>query len=229
MENFLHHWALSLAVFIPLVGAALMMVIPRAREDLHKWIALLTSLVVFGVTILVACYFDYDDARLQFARERKTLPNFGPYEDYRAVIHVHAEDSDHTKGMHVPLAAVAMGARILEKHITLDYDVPDAQDCKVSCGPADFPDFVRQVRDVEAALGTGVKSPVASEAESLAWARKSLVAAVDIEEGAQITAEMLLAKRPGTGIAPADVGRVVGRRAAERIAQDTLVRWDQIR
>src|SRR5262245_60629531 len=67
MENFLDHWGLSLAVFIPLVGAALMMVIPRAREDLHKWIALLTSLVVFAVTILIAGYFDYDNGgQLQF-------------------------------------------------------------------------------------------------------------------------------------------------------------------
>jgi N-acetylneuraminate synthase/N,N'-diacetyllegionaminate synthase len=137
--------------------------------------------------------------------------------------------SDHTTGFHVPLAAVALGARIVEKHITLDYDVPDAQDWKVSCGPADFPDFVRQMREIEAALGTGIKAPVASEAESLAWARKSLVAAVDIEEGARITDAMLRAKRPGTGISPADSDKVVGRTARERIAQDTLVRWDQIR
>ena len=58
MENFLDHWGLALAVFIPLVGAALMMFIPRAQEELHKWIALLTSAVVLGVTILVAVYFD---------------------------------------------------------------------------------------------------------------------------------------------------------------------------
>jgi NADH-quinone oxidoreductase subunit M len=74
MENFLNHWGLTLAVFIPLIGAALMMVIPRAREDLHKWIALLTSAVVFGVTILIASYFDYDNSgQLQFVVNRSWI------------------------------------------------------------------------------------------------------------------------------------------------------------
>jgi N,N'-diacetyllegionaminate synthase len=137
--------------------------------------------------------------------------------------------SDHTQGTHLPLAAVALGARIIEKHITLDYDVPDAQDWKVSCGPADLPDFLRQVREVEAALGTGIKAPAAAEAQSLEWARKSLVAAIDIEEGTAITEAMLRAKRPGTGISPAELPRVVGRTAVERIPRDSLVRWEQIR
>jgi NADH-quinone oxidoreductase subunit M len=74
MENFLNHWGLTLAVFIPLIGAALMMVIPRAREDLHKWIALLTSAAVFGVTILIASYFDYDNSgQLQFVVNRSWI------------------------------------------------------------------------------------------------------------------------------------------------------------
>src|SRR6476620_3262762 len=74
MENFLDHWGLTLAVFIPLVGAALMMVIPRAREDLHKWTALLTSIVVFAVTILIAFYFDYDNSgQLQFVVNRSWI------------------------------------------------------------------------------------------------------------------------------------------------------------
>jgi NADH-quinone oxidoreductase subunit M len=74
MENFLNHWGLTLAVFIPLIGAALMMVIPRAREDLHNWIALLTSAVVFGVTILIASYFDYDNSgQLQFVVNRSWI------------------------------------------------------------------------------------------------------------------------------------------------------------
>jgi N-acetylneuraminate synthase/N,N'-diacetyllegionaminate synthase len=137
--------------------------------------------------------------------------------------------SDHTAGFHVPLAAVARGARIVEKHITLDFDVPDAQDWKVSCGPDDFPLFVDQLRQVEAALGTGDKRPAASESQSLAWARKSLVAAVDIPEGATITASMLAAKRPGTGIPPAALDDVVGRAAREPIRRDTLLRWEQIR
>jgi NADH-quinone oxidoreductase subunit M len=74
MENFLDHWGLSLAVFLPLVGAAVMMVIPRAQEQLHKWVALLTSLAVFAVTILVAAYFDYDNSgKLQYVVNHKWI------------------------------------------------------------------------------------------------------------------------------------------------------------
>lgn len=136
--------------------------------------------------------------------------------------------SDHTAGFHIPLAAVARGATVLEKHITLDFDVPDAQDWRVSCGPETLAPMIRQIRDIEAALGTGEKVPAVAESESLAWARKSLVAAVNIAAGETVTAEKLVAKRPGTGLPPADLPRVAGRRAKVDIAADTLIRLDQL-
>lgn len=135
--------------------------------------------------------------------------------------------SDHTRGFHVPLAAVARGARVLEKHLTLDYDVPDAQDWKAACGPEDFPAMVRQLREVEAALGLGHKAPGEAEQASLAWARKSLVAAVAIAEGAIITRLMLRAQRPGSGIPPAEIDTVIGRRAVVAIPAGEVLSRDQ--
>ena len=137
--------------------------------------------------------------------------------------------SDHTMGYHIPLAAVAVGAAIIEKHITLDYDVPNAQDWKVSCGPDDLHLFVEQIREVEESLGNGVKEPNREEKQSLAWARKSIVAACAISAGRKITEELLVCKRPGTGISPAELEKVLGREAAVDIREDDLITWEQLR
>ena len=137
--------------------------------------------------------------------------------------------SDHTVGTEIPLAAVAMGACIIEKHITIDRDIPDAQDWKVSCGPEDFPQFVRSIRNIQAAFGTGIKMPAKKELESKKWARKSLVAKVDIIEGSEIQRDMLISKRPGTGISPDDMNKVVGMQAAVDIKADSIITWEKLR
>lgn len=136
--------------------------------------------------------------------------------------------SDHTKGFHFPLAAAALGASIIEKHITLDFNVPDAQDWKVSCGPEDFPVMVRQIRDIEAGMGSGVKAPTESERPSINWARKSLVAIEDILEGEMIDLKKIGAKRPGFGIMPSDIDKVIGKRANKKIKKDTLIKWEHL-
>jgi len=136
--------------------------------------------------------------------------------------------SDHTAGFHLPLAAAALGAKVIEKHITLDFDIPNAQDWKVSCGPDDLRLFVSQVRDIEAGLGTGIKTPGEAEAESVAWARKSLVAARDLSPGEVLTPQMLKAKRPGTGISPEDMDKVLGRKVKSEIKKDTLITWEHL-
>ncbi len=136
--------------------------------------------------------------------------------------------SDHTRGYHFPLAAVALGARIIEKHITLDFNVPDAQDWQVSCGPNDLTLMVRQMREIETGLGSGVKEPGKAEKSSMAWARKSLVAAGDILPEEVITPEKIKAKRPGTGIAPSEMGKVLGRTARVEIKADSLILWEHL-
>ncbi len=136
--------------------------------------------------------------------------------------------SDHTQGHHFPLAAVALGAKIIEKHISLDFDVPDAQDWKVSCGWHDLPLFIRQVREIEEGLGTGEILPTPSEQKSLAWARKSLVAATDIMAGDVLSSDKVVCKRPGTGIPPSELDNYLGRRAKVDILADTLIKPEDL-
>lgn len=134
--------------------------------------------------------------------------------------------SDHTRGFHFPLAAVALGARIIEKHITLDFDVPNSQDWKVSCGPDDLHLMVEQIREIETGLGTGEKNISASERASIAWARKSIVASRDLRKGETVSLEAIAAKRPGTGIPPSDIEKIVGRVLKKDISRDSLLQWE---
>ena len=131
--------------------------------------------------------------------------------------------SDHTRGYHVPLAAVARGARIIEKHITIDYDVPDAQDWKVSCGPGDLAEFIKNLREIEVAIGSPTLAVQPCEAPALNWALKSLVAREALPAGTTLTAEMLIAKRPGDGLPPSELDRIVGRRLKRALAVDEPV------
>lgn len=129
--------------------------------------------------------------------------------------------SDHTKGLHFPIAAVALGAKVIEKHITLDFNVPNAQDWKVSCGPDDFPELIKLIREIE--LGLNINNgPV--EKESTVWATKSLVARRDIKHGELITADDLTSKRPGTGIPPSEFEKVVGRHVKTDINKDCVIK-----
>lgn len=136
--------------------------------------------------------------------------------------------SDHTRGYHFPLAAVALGARIIEKHITLDYDVPDAQDWKVSCGPTDLGPFISELRELEQGLGQKAEGPSEAERENLVWASKSLVPIRDIGAGEVLEESSLTSKRPGTGIPPSSLAQVVGRRAKVALPRDRAIRWDQL-
>jgi N,N'-diacetyllegionaminate synthase len=118
--------------------------------------------------------------------------------------------SDHTLGIEASLAAVALGACILEKHFTLDRNL-SGPDHRASVEPDELATLVQGIRNVEAALGHGRKEPAASEANTAAVARKSLVAARDIPTGTKLTGELMAIKRPGTGLPPAMRPYLVGR------------------
>jgi N-acetylneuraminate synthase len=128
--------------------------------------------------------------------------------------------SDHTEGTDVAIAAVALGACILEKHFTLDRSLP-GPDHRMSLEPGELVALVLAVRRVEAARGHGRKEPAPSEAEVAAVARKSVVAAVDIPSGARLSASVLRVMRPGTGLPPSMWDQIVGRRTRERIPAGT--------
>lgn len=127
--------------------------------------------------------------------------------------------SDHTPGIHIPVAAVACGARIIEKHFTLDRSLP-GPDHAASLEPAELKAMVQAIRDVEAALGDGVKRPTATEWKNRNIARKSLVTARPLRAGERLGPEDLTAKRPGNGLSPLHYWEQLGRVAERDYAAD---------
>jgi sialic acid synthase SpsE len=135
--------------------------------------------------------------------------------------------SDHTLGREVPLAAVALGACIIEKHFTLDRGLP-GPDQRASATPPEIRDLVVGVRVVEAALGDGRKEPTPGEADAMAVVRRSLVAAVDIPAGAALTEKMVAIRRPGTGLPPSRLPEVLGRKTKAAIPAGSLLRLEML-
>lgn len=130
--------------------------------------------------------------------------------------------SDHTPGIEVPIAAVALGATVIEKHLTLDRNLP-GPDHKASLEPDEFARMVRSIRNIEQAMGDGIKRPSSSEAKNKPITRKSLVASKPIRVGEQFTAENMTAKRPANGISPMRWDEVIGRVAKRDFAIDDLI------
>lgn len=130
--------------------------------------------------------------------------------------------SDHTAGFHVAVAAVALGATVIEKHFTLDRNLP-GPDHVASLEPHELGAMVRAIRDVETALGHGRKAPGRAESRNIGIARKSLVAATAIREGEPFTSANLTTKRPGSGISAMRFDEFLGRRAHRDFAADELI------
>jgi N,N'-diacetyllegionaminate synthase len=130
--------------------------------------------------------------------------------------------SDHTLGIEVPIAAVAMCAKIIEKHFTLDRALP-GPDHRASLNSDELADMVRAIRNIENALGAGLKKPTPSELKNRPVARKSIVAAQDIAAGTVFTAGNLTVKRPGTGMSPMRWDEIIGRTANRNYDQDELI------
>ncbi|MFC5299830.1 N-acetylneuraminate synthase [Azospira restricta] len=135
--------------------------------------------------------------------------------------------SDHTAGLAVSTAAVAMGATVIEKHFTLDRDLP-GPDHKASLSPDELGALVRQIRDVDEALGSDEKCPTKSELPVRALVRRSVTTARPIQAGAVLGAADLALLRPGTGIAPADLARVVGRVACRDLPAGKTLQWTDL-
>ncbi len=136
--------------------------------------------------------------------------------------------SDHTLGSEVSWAAVALGAAVIEKHFTLDKSLP-GPDHKASLSPRELHNFVRGIRTIESALGDGRKVPVAAERETAMVARKSLVAVADLPAGTRVAPSMFIARRPGNGIPPAHLERVIGRRLRTDIRSEQLLAWGMLK
>lgn len=130
--------------------------------------------------------------------------------------------SDHTKGIEIPIAAVALGATIIEKHFTLDRNM-EGPDHKASLEPDELSAMVRSIRNIEKAFGTGEKIPTSSESKNIEIARKSIVAKTAISEGDLLTINNITVKRPGTGISPMKWNEVIGTKAIRNFNEDELI------
>lgn len=154
-----------------------------------------------------------------------------PMEDVnlKAMLHIKEEFgvsvgySDHTLGIEVPIAAVALGATVIEKHFTLDKNLP-GPDHKASLEPNELKAMVDAIRNIEKALGSsGIKEPSKSELKNKEIARKSIVAGKNIQKGAVFSEENLAVKRPGTGISPMRWEEIIGQKAIRDFAEDELI------
>ena len=178
----------------------------------------LSVLIQFGLTkeqiTLLHCNTEYptpmEDVNL---RAMKTMADkFGVKVGY----------SDHTQGIEVPIAAVALGATVIEKHFTLDRNM-EGPDHKASLEPDELIEMVKAIRNIEKALGTSEKKVSISEQKNTAVARKSIVAASEIKEGELFTETNLTVKRPGTGISPMKWEVIIGKVAKKNYQPDDLI------
>lgn len=132
--------------------------------------------------------------------------------------------SDHTTGITVPTAAVALGAKVIEKHFTLDKNLP-GPDHKASLEPHELKEMVDSIRIVEKALGSSIKFVSDSERKNITIARKSIVAATDIQKGEQMSEDMLTTMRPGDGISPMHWNEIVGQPAIKNYKAGEKIEW----
>lgn len=131
--------------------------------------------------------------------------------------------SDHTQGIEISLAAVAMGAVVIEKHFTLDRNM-EGPDHKASLEPSELKELVLSVRNIEKAMGDGIKIPSASEIKNINIARKSIVAKTDIKKGEKFTEDNITIKRPGNGISPMKWFEVLGQKSVRDFKEDELIK-----
>jgi N,N'-diacetyllegionaminate synthase len=148
--------------------------------------------------------------------------NLRAMQTMRAAFDLNVGFSDHTEGIDVSVAAVALGACVIEKHFTLDRALP-GPDHRASLEGEELRQLVKSIRRVETALGSGRKAPTASEVETARVARRSLVAARDIPAGVTLKREMVVMRRPGTGLSPATLSAVLGRQTVREIAAGTIL------
>lgn len=140
----------------------------------------------------------------------------------RDAMHKEVGYSDHTQGIEVPIAAVAMGATVIEKHFTLDKNM-EGPDHKASLNPSELKQMVVAIRNIEQAIGNGLKEPSSSEMANKGVARKSIVASRSIKQGEVFTEENLTTKRPGTGISPMKWYEVIRKVAPRDFSEDEII------
>lgn len=136
--------------------------------------------------------------------------------------------SDHTLGIEVPIAAVALGATIIEKHFTLSRNL-EGPDHKASLEPEELKQMIKSIRNIELALGSGIKAPSNSEKKNIEIARKSIIAKCDIKKGEIFSEKNLNVKRPGHGISPINWDKLLGKTSLKDYSQEDLIEINELR
>lgn len=153
--------------------------------------------------------------------------NLRAMQSMRERFQTHVGLSDHTLGIHIPIAAVAMGASCIEKHFTLDKSLP-GPDHQASLDPEELHQMVRQIREVESAFGNGVKAPAEAEQKTALVARRSIVLSRDLPANHQITSDDLSLRRPGTGFPPSELPYLIGRTTKSALTKDHILSQDDL-
>jgi len=135
--------------------------------------------------------------------------------------------SDHTLGTMTAAIATALGAKVIEKHFTLDKNLP-GPDHKASIEPDELTKMIKEIRSVEKILGNSTKEPTESEKKIMKLVRKSIVAGQDIDKGSVINENMIVIKRPGTGVSPTNLHKIVGKKAKKNILKDKIFQLDMV-
>lgn len=197
------------------------MIVSTGMSDLHEVEAAVGVIVETGnqELVLLHCVSSYPASPAD--------ANLRAMQSMRDALQLPVGYSDHTPGIEVALAAVVLGACVIEKHFTSDRTLPGPDHCS-SLEPEELTALVRGIRVVEMALGHGRKEPAACELSTAAVARKSLVAATTIRAGVILTEQMIAIKRPGTGLPPAMRAQLVGRVAKSDIAVDTILSLEML-
>lgn len=135
--------------------------------------------------------------------------------------------SDHSLGITVPIIASALGANVIEKHFTISKDLP-GPDHKASLNPNELKTMVKEIRNTEKILGSYDKKPTQSEGGLIQLVRKSIVANQDINKGSLIDKNMIIIKRPGTGIKPGDFDKIIGKKVTRNITKDEILQYNMV-
>jgi len=135
--------------------------------------------------------------------------------------------SDHTTGFLASLIAVSLGAVLIEKHFTLDKKLP-GPDHKSSLNPEELKELIKEIRNTEKALGSSIKKPTISEKKIMKLVRKSIIADRDIEKGTTVQKDMIIIKRPGTGLEPSEIKKIIGKKAKKSIKKDEIIQKNMV-
>lgn len=217
-HSFLRHMARSGLPMIVSTGMATLEEV-RAAADVVK-AAMPASIDASTGLIILHCTSNYP-----------ALPkdvNLSAMRTMADALGVNVGYSDHTLGISISIAAVAMGAEVIEKHFTLDKGL-SGPDHAASLDPTELKAMIEAIRVVEAGMGDGVKAPTASELPVRALVRRSVTALHDIEAGDELQFGDIVLLRPGNGIQPADFDKVVGKTATRAIAAGDTLQWDDLR